>query len=117
MSEKTIQDAANLKDWLITTKGVDPAIAAAASQALFNKGYNLPPTLIGINFEVLTRAGISDPCAQSLRNKLRDQQKIGKLRWCSRIHFCIQRDVRIRKILDGFKCAAASNITSSFYGF
>jgi hypothetical protein len=85
MSDEKFQDAAALEAWLIG-KDVDPEKAAAVFQALFDKGYDFPSTLIGISFEALTRAGISDPVAQMLSNKLKERQQHNcELRCCSRI--------------------------------
>jgi hypothetical protein len=85
MSDEKFQDAAALEAWLIG-KDVDPEKAAAVSQVLFDKEYDFPSTLIGISFEALARAGISDPVAQMLSNKLKErQQQNGELRCCSRI--------------------------------
>jgi hypothetical protein len=87
MSEEKFQDAAALKAWLIGND-VDPEKAPAVCQTLFDKGYNLPSTLIGISFEELTGCGIGNPVARHISNKLKEQQQPnGKLRCCSRIHF------------------------------
>jgi hypothetical protein len=83
MSEEKFQDASALEAWL-KGKDVDPEKAAEVSQALFDHGYNLPSTLIGISFEELTGYGISNPVARHLTNKLKEaapQQQNGKLRF------------------------------------
>ncbi len=77
MSEEKFQDASALEDWL-KGKDVDPEKGSAACQALFDKGYDLPSTLIGISFEALTRAGIRNAVARHLTNKLKEQQPTGE---------------------------------------
>jgi hypothetical protein len=91
MSEEKFQDAAALKVWLIT-KGVDEDDAAVAVDKLFADGFNKPSTLIGITSADLKASGLKIAIAQSLSNLLapKPEQQNGKLRCCSRIHFCIQ---------------------------
>jgi hypothetical protein len=89
MSEEKFEDAAALEAWL-KGKDVDPVKATAVSEALFNEGYDQPSTLIGITSADLKASGLKPAIAQSLSNKLKEPQPNGKLRCCSRIHFCIQ---------------------------
>jgi hypothetical protein len=86
MTEEKFQDVAALEAWLIE-KQVPVEFATEAAPILFGARYLYPSTLIGISFGPLTRAGISDPVARSLSNKLekQEQQQHGKLRCC----FCI----------------------------
>ena len=89
MSEEKFEDAAALEAWL-KGKDVDPVKATAVSEALFNEGYDQPSTLIGISSDQLERLGVSILLSVELSNKLKEPQPNGKLRCCSRIHFCIQ---------------------------
>ncbi|KAL3928537.1 MAG: hypothetical protein SGBAC_012609 [Bacillariaceae sp.] len=65
------KNADELKSWLIT-KGVDAddEEEESASQKLYSKKYNRPSKLDGISSDALRRAGLSDPLAQHISNKL-----------------------------------------------
>ena len=57
-----------------------------ASQKLFKNKYNRPSKLVGISSDALLRAGLSDPLAQHISNKLKEQQQQdGEMSCCSRI--------------------------------
>jgi hypothetical protein len=79
MSEEKFEDAAALEAWL-KGKDVDPVKATAVSEALFNEGYDQPSTLIGITSADLKASGLKPAIAQSLSNKLKEQQQDGELR-------------------------------------
>jgi hypothetical protein len=79
MSEERFENAAALEAWL-KIKDVDPAKATVVSETLFNEGYNQPSTLIGITSADLKTCGLKPAIAQSLSNKLKEQQQDGELR-------------------------------------
>ena len=95
MSDKKLEDAEELKAWLIG-KGVDADDAAEAADKFLLKGFNKPSRLLGITVEELkTDVGIANPLARELSNKLKEQQQDGKLRWCFRIHCAGRTSIRV----------------------
>jgi hypothetical protein len=100
MSEVKFQDAAALEAWLVETKGVDPAHAAAVFQVLFDAGFDLPSTLIGISSADLRDYEIPIPRAKHLSNKLAKDQQQQDGEFAVALLFlysCIQMLLRIRK--------------------
>ena len=86
MSDKKFEDAEELKAWLIGKGVVAEDEEETASQQLFDKKYNRPSKLVGISSDALLRAGLSDPLAQHISNKLKEQQQQdGEMSCCSRI--------------------------------
>ena len=71
--DKKFESKGELEAWL-KSRGVDEEDVAEAAEKLFAKGFNKPSRLFGISVGMLTRAGLSDPLALELSNKLKAQQ-------------------------------------------
>eukprot|EP00978_Attheya_sp_CCMP212_P045753 scaffold359549_cov47-Attheya_sp.AAC.1 len=69
--EKKFENAVALEAWL-KSRGIDKDDVAEAAKILFGKKFNKPSRLLDISVDALTRAGITDPVAQELSNKLKE---------------------------------------------
>lgn len=70
MSEdKKFANKVELENWL-KERGVDEDDVADAAEPLLQRGFNKPSRLIGIKIDMLQKAGLSDPLALELSNKL-----------------------------------------------
>ncbi|KAL3931283.1 MAG: hypothetical protein SGARI_004247 [Bacillariaceae sp.] len=74
MSEEQFEDAAALEAWLVS-RGVLQNKAKDAAGILFTKGFDSPSSLIGISSGDLKESGLSIPTAQTLSNKLREEEQ------------------------------------------
>ncbi len=74
MSDEKFQDAEALKEWLIGKK-VPELYAEAAAPTLYSAEFYYPSALIDITSADLKDSGLKAAIAQSLSNKLKQQQQ------------------------------------------